>query len=361
MIATRKQAEIEQRRVRIGILESRGEFGIASRLRDEIAELEKQSRPVAEPEPAAPVVAPEVDRQDCISLYFPTIKRKLFRAHIVSLGDFAQWDIDRFRKAGFSQNEIELIYSTLATLDMGDVIASGDVPDDVPEPNPYTVDLLDGRTIEDVDKHLDDLAKGVPRREVSFEMGSPRGWHQRAGSLLIRHNRLSAEKVAREMLAQYRHDGWLRGTYVKQTDEKWMPWAVVAQINVSEQEAANILGLVEKKKYGGFGWRNVRVLFEPIGETALQATVKKLDGKFRVVDEKGAPIKRKDGVPLDKRRGAKRAGHDSAASAREQANAINAAHRAKGRKPPTRKQNRAARSAEIAAKRAGRGGVVHPR
>lgn len=365
MIALNGPSELDMLRTRIEIVERQGRFDVADELRRRVAELEAgehrfevdDDEPDAFDERCDDALDDEPFTGNVLTV-FPTLKRKLVCLWIVELSDFAHWNATRLRKAGFSPHDISLIYRTLGAIGMAGLIGSSDVPDELPEPNPFAVDILDGRTVEDVKGYIKQIAKGVPRRDVSHQMGSPRGWHQRAGSMIVRHNRLLAEEVAVEMLAEHRHEGWLRGTSVTKTGHAWMPWAVLVDISVGPEAAAKTLGIVEKTKYGGFGWRNVRVIFTT-GEKELQASVKKLDGRYRVVDETGAPL-RKNGTPLDKHARSKRAGYTSQQAAAEHAAGVNARIAREQEKPKTRKQKRAARSAEIRKSREARGGAVHP-
>ncbi|MDE2101995.1 MAG: hypothetical protein KGL39_32410 [Patescibacteria group bacterium] len=89
----------------------------------------------------------------------------------------------------------------------------------------------------------------------------------------------------------------------------------------------------------------------------LVAKVTKMTGAkaYRVTDQHGGLIKLTDGSgrPIDK------GGYKTPAQAQEHVDAINASIRAKSKRKQTRKQRRAGKSAEIAAKRATRGGAVH--
>jgi len=375
MISTARPSEAELLQARIEILERNGQHGIADRLRDDLAKLQGDGATSPLPvdssweddddddgelpdaEQLSALADEDAKLASALEL-FGRIKRLVARLGINEPVDLAHWSVDRFRKAGVAQRDIEYIHGTMAAIGMSHLIGSGDVPDTVPDPSPYAIDLMDGRTQADCEAHLWDLARGKPQRDVSEDMGSPRGWHQRAGSLVGRHNRRYAEICAQVIREEHKHSTWLRGVTIERLDVRERPWALRLSVSVTEEEAARNLGIVPKAIHGGFSWRAVRVTFDT-GENQVQdvqAKATKLGGKkpWRVTDQRGIPLKLKTGHPVD------RGGYAGQREAQEQAAAINEVVARRRQQPRTRKQKHSRRSAEIALSRKGRGGAVHP-
>ena len=369
MIAMGCPSEIELMEARIEVLERAGQHGIADRLRDELAEMRGESsncagglrRELAREDDDEfddlPSTEEDIKLAGALEL-FSRIKRLVARLGIHEPADLAHWNFDRFRRAGVLQRDIEYIYGTMAAVSMSHIIGSAEVPDTVPEPSPYAIDLMDGRTPEDCETYLWELARGKPQRDVSFDMGSPRGWHQRAGSLISRLNRRYAEICAIVIRdEEFKGAAWLRGIEIERLEVRERPWTLRIRIACDEDEAARHLGIVTKAVHGGFSRRGVRVIFDT-GENQVQevhAKATKLGGKkpWRVTDQRGIPLTLKSGRPVD------RGGYASQASAQEQAAAVNATLAQRRAQPLTKKQKRARRSAEIALSRKGRDGAVH--
>lgn len=169
-----------------------------------------------------------------------------------------------------------------------------------------------------------DMASGDPQRRASVNAGSP----VNAGKQISHYPAWATKRECKELLASgVSPSEVMKSLGFRQSEKKVAEWLA----GLKQQLEQSMLNLAEMAK------------------------VTKLNGDkpYRVTNAKGEPLKTKHGKPLD------RGGYVRAAAAQEQVDAINASLRERAQKPPTKKQKRAGRSAEIAKSREGRGAAVH--
>ncbi|HWB09887.1 MAG TPA: helix-hairpin-helix domain-containing protein [Pirellulales bacterium] len=205
------------------------------------------------------------------------IATALNRYGVVAVEDLANWNTARLLLIpGFGPRELSQVALALARLKMPSLLGSaGNVLDSLPNLDPGAIDRNLGRTPEEVDHFLRELASGVPDREVSAEMGAQPAWygypHQCAQSLKSRHRARYVQFLLEQFKTEFKGEDWWVSASVERTsvarcrankgDPDRAAWCLRLVIRVTEEEAAKQLAGAVKIR-GRWQWRSVGIAFD---------------------------------------------------------------------------------------------------
>jgi hypothetical protein len=211
-----------------------------------------------------------IDRMPVLE-FFPPQLGKMLNQYMSVVGDLCEWSLGRLSLIpGFHPAvhgaAVVLFLSRAGELD---ILGDDDVSDYLPPKDDRALDRVMGRTDEDIEHFLEELATGVPDREVSKEMGSKEAWyglpHQQAQSLKSRLHSRYVQKVLAQFKKEFRGLPWWSDVEIERTNiercraSKTNPdraaWRLIVRTD-SPKEAAREMDVVDGK------WRCVLVEFK---------------------------------------------------------------------------------------------------
>lgn len=259
------QTEIQQRKIEV--LRMRGDFEslrLADELESELGDAAEQDQDDGWRDSGG------VERMQVLE-FFPKRLGKILNNYMSVVGDLAEWNIARLSLIPGFHPAVHgaAVVLFLSRADVLDILGSGDVPDFLPPKDDRALDRVMGRTDEDIEHFLDELAAGVPDREVSKEMGSKEAWyglpHQQAQSFKSRLHSRYVEKVLARCKKEFHAQWWWSSAEIERTNmercraSKTNPdraaWRLIVRTE-SPKEAAAAMDVVDGR------WRCVLVEFK---------------------------------------------------------------------------------------------------